>query len=107
MSETVLPKVIVLLQTSPEDSETLTYEGPTDFEHISAFIKDAAQGGVGAIELRKKLEQKDREIKNLRVELNEAKQAVATSQAEVARVKLGQVGKVEEVAHPSLHPPLP
>ena len=97
MMESLLPKVIVMLQTTPEDTETLTYEGPTDFEHISSFIGDAVQGGASAVELRKKLEQKDREIKSLRVELNEAKQALTSSQAEVARAKLGQVGKVEEV----------
>eukprot|EP00286_Rhodomonas_abbreviata_P020205 CAMPEP_0181299830 /NCGR_PEP_ID=MMETSP1101-20121128/6562_1 /TAXON_ID=46948 /ORGANISM="Rhodomonas abbreviata, Strain Caron Lab Isolate" /LENGTH=352 /DNA_ID=CAMNT_0023405019 /DNA_START=336 /DNA_END=1391 /DNA_ORIENTATION=- len=97
MNENLLPKIIVMMQSSPEETETLTYDGPTDFEHISAFIGDAVQGGAGAVELRKKMEQQQRELKALRLELHEAKQAISGSQAEVARVKLGQVGQVEAV----------
>ena len=95
-----LPRVVAVVgQKGAERSKDsiLAYEGPTDFEKLSEFIRDTSSGGQALVELRKEMAQYTREIKGLKLELEREREAVKSARAEVARSKLGQVGQVEAV----------
>ena len=95
-----LPRVVAVVgekNAAHENDVVLQYEGPTDFERLSEFIRDTGSSGLAGIGLRKEIEDYKREVKALRVELEREREAVKTAQAEVARSKLGQVGQVEAV----------
>jgi hypothetical protein len=95
-----LPRVVAVVSETGagyENDTVLHYDGPTDFEHLSEFIRDTSTGGPANIALRKDIEGYKRELKALKLELEREREAVKTAQAEVARSKLGQVGQVEAV----------
>ena len=95
-----LPRVVAVVGekgAGKEKDEVLPYEGPTDFERLSDFIRDTSRGGLPLVNLRKELEDHRREMKALKAELEQEREAVKLARAEVARSKLGQVGQVESV----------
>ena len=95
-----LPRVVAVVGAKGQGQDhdrRLPYEGPTDFESISAFLRDTSKAGAGIVDLRKELSEQSREIKGLKAELEREREAVKTARAEVARSKLGHVGQVEAV----------
>jgi len=100
ISVDTLPRVVAVVGekgAGRDKDEVLPYEGPTDFERLSDFIRDTSRGGLPLVALRKQLEEHRREMKGLKVELEQEREAVKVARAEVARSKLGQVGQVEAV----------
>jgi DNA repair exonuclease SbcCD ATPase subunit len=95
-----LPRVVAVVGEKGlgrEQDNVLPYEGPTDFESLSDFIRDMSRGGVALVQLRREVDEHKREIKGLKVDLEREREAVKTARAEIARSKLGQVGQVEAV----------
>jgi len=95
-----LPRVVAVVGEnggSRDKDKVLPYEGATDFERLSDFIRDTSSGGLALVDLRQEMAHCKREIKGLKMELEQEREAVKSARAEVVRSKLGQVGQVEAV----------
>eukprot|EP00282_Hemiselmis_andersenii_P036791 CAMPEP_0169445612 /NCGR_PEP_ID=MMETSP1042-20121227/10532_1 /TAXON_ID=464988 /ORGANISM="Hemiselmis andersenii, Strain CCMP1180" /LENGTH=536 /DNA_ID=CAMNT_0009557019 /DNA_START=19 /DNA_END=1626 /DNA_ORIENTATION=+ len=98
MTEDVLPKVVaVRSSTIPGQVERIVYDGPNDLERICEFLHDAIEGGPLVVELRREVQDLNRELRGLRAEAQAQADAVEAARAETARAKLGQVGQVDAV----------
>jgi hypothetical protein len=72
-----LPRVVAVVGekgAGREKDEVLPYEGPTDFERLSDFIRDTSRGGLPLVNLRKELEDHRREMKALKAELEQERE---------------------------------
>ncbi|EKX46584.1 hypothetical protein GUITHDRAFT_137982 [Guillardia theta CCMP2712] len=95
IDENSLPQIVVVCPKQPEKETVVTYEGPSDFEHILEFLSTSVHGGKRALELRRRVDAQGAEIGSLRAELQEAREALKAAQAEVARLRVAQMGQIE------------
>jgi hypothetical protein len=91
MSESVLPKVVAVRHSPSGAAENILYEGPNELEKIGEFLQDAIGGGTVVVELRREVETLNRELRGLRGEVVQEREAAAAARAEAARIRLGQV----------------
>eukprot|EP00960_Hanusia_phi_P068038 766752-Hanusia_phi.AAC.9 len=95
VDENSLPQIVVVCPKHSHEEAVVTYEGPSDFEHILDFLSVSLHGGRRALDLRSQVDAQAKELGSLRNELQEGKEALKAAQAEVARMRVAQMGQIE------------
>ena len=96
ISQESLPKIIGVCETEC-GNQTILYDGQIDLERIKEFFVTLLEGGIKAVDLLRQLGAVRRENQCLRTDLLKEREATQLALADAARIKLGNVGQLENV----------